>query len=81
MAQFKMWNPEIARGYFYSMCMQISMCLRGFFISFLPFIEGDGLPKLPYYHTHLLVSDATTILLLLTMMVISNIEGIKGIMG
>ena len=63
------------------MCMQISMCLRGFFISFLPFIEGDGLPKLPYYHTHLLVSDATTILLLLTMMVISNIEGIKGIMG
>ena len=42
--------------------MQISMCLRGFFISFLPFIEGDGLPQLPYYHTHLIVvSDATTI--------------------
>lgn len=43
------------------MGMQISMCLRGFFISFLPFIEGDGLPKLPYYHTHLIVSDATAI--------------------
>ena len=43
------------------MCMQISMCLRGVFTSFT-FIEGDGLPKLPYYHTHLIVvSDATTI--------------------
>ena len=42
------------------MCMQISMCLRGVFISFT-FIEGDGLPKLPYYHTHLIVSDATAI--------------------
>ena len=34
---------DIPRG-FLIYVKQISMCLRGFFISFLPFIEGDGLP-------------------------------------